>query len=65
MVKHVSKMIGDMPGTTREQQVACFLTIIGVAGRIGKAGFIQACNAAVEGLETGQRQNMAKRAENN
>ena len=33
MVKHVSKMIGDMPGTTREQQVACFLTIIGVAGR--------------------------------
>lgn len=64
-VNAVSDMIGKFAGPTRLQQTAEFLTIVAVASKVGKKGFLDACNMAALALEKAQRQGKAKKAGEN
>ena len=65
LAERIPKMLDLMPGETRVQQLACFLTIVGGGADVGKREFIQACNMAAQALEQAQRHGKAKQAENN
>ena len=65
LTERIPPMLDLMPGSTRVEQLAAFLVLLGGGAKVGKVGFVQACNIAIERLEEGQHVTKAKKAQDN